>query len=242
MAAGAAAAVGAATGGWGYVAMGAISLVGSLLGGSRKKYTYKPNETWLSMREDVMKGIQEGLEAGGYTWSEEMGDNLFRTAKEDIARDYAGAEESVREVTAPYGAIGALGRGVTDVNIAKAQETSRAGRDLDVARETQKLNSYSNLLQQGGQIGDPNLPGAQLEVGANAGYQTPMQNLGRGIETGIATGMNFYQADKDRNFYQNWLTSMGSRNKGVDAISNLTANRPSFNSNSNIKWNPSWIK
>ncbi len=194
-----------AGGPWGAIALGGIAAVSSLFGG--KKATYQPNPEWLGMREDVMRGIRRGIEEGGYTWSEEMGDTMFRHASESIATRFEGAERKVLEATVPYGAVGAAGRGVSAVNIAEAQETARAGRELDIARESTKLQSYSNLLQMGGSIQDPNLPQAQLDAYNAAGAPS----VGGAIETGLATGLNIYSAQKDKDFWQNFLLQKQGR-------------------------------
>jgi len=197
------AATGAAFGPWGAVIGGAIGFAGSLFG--KKEAKYQPNPQWLAMREDVMKGIREGLEEGGYTWSDEIGDKLYRGAVEDIATRYSGAERRIVESMAPYGNEGAMGRTLTNVNIARAQEEAKAGRDLDVAQEMQKQQSYSNLLQLGAGTPDPNLPSLQADM-FNA--QQGGGNVFQAAETGLATYMNLESAQKKEEFWNKWFDRM----------------------------------
>lgn len=175
---------------WQIIAAAAISAMANR---GNKAPRYTPNPEWLKMKEDVMRGVRKGLEEGGYTWSEEVGDQLYRGAMEQSAQHYAGANRRVVESMAPYGNVGAMGRSLSNLNIARAQEESKIGRELDTARETQKLNSYNQLLQMGGSMQDPNLPGAQQDLAAyNAG---PKSNIWNALETGASTYLNLTAAN-----------------------------------------------
>ena len=198
------AATGAAFGPWGAVAGGVIGFLGSYAAGGKKAW-YSPNPEWLKMREDVMRGIRGGLEEGGYTWSDEIGDKLYRGAVENIAQSYSGANRRILETMAPTGNVGAMGRTLTNLNIARAQEESKVGRELDVAQQTQKLQSYSNLLQLGAGTPDPNLPSLQAEM-FNASQPKP--SFFGAVETGLSTYMNLSAAQKKEDFWNKWFDRM----------------------------------
>lgn len=199
---------------WALVAAAAISAISASKAGSRK---YTPNPEWMAMRSDVMSGIRKGLEEGGYTWSDEMGDQLYRGAMENIAQTYGQAERRTVEAMAPYGNRGAMGRSLTAMNIARAQEEARAGRELDIAQQTQKLQSYSNLLNLGAGMQDPNLPQAQFDF-AKMGQPSP-------LETGVATYMNLSGAEKSEQRWSNLFNRMvppsGSTAVNVPSSSSL---------------------
>lgn len=204
---------------WSMVAMGALSFAGSLFGGRGKKQVqYQPNPEWLAMREDVMRGIRTGLEQGGYTWSDEMGEQLYRGALENISQSYSGAERRVVESMAPLGNRGAIGRTMTNLNISRAQEESKAGRDLSIARESEKLKSYSNLLQLGAGTPDPNLPSLQADM-FNASQ--PTSNIWGALETGVATYANLASADKREGFYNKLFERMVPPQSPVATPSNI---------------------
>ena len=202
---------------WEIVAVAAIS---SILGGkSRKTPAYQPNPTWLKMQEDIMTSIDKGLAAGGYTWDDTTNENLKRLAVESAAIPYKGAQERVVSQMAPYGNIGAMGRGLVGLNTARAQDESTALRTIDVKREEQRLGSFNQLMGLGAGIQDPNLPQNQINA-INAQRPSTAQMVGSGLATGLGTKMNLDQAEANMNFWNRFTPnqSMGLINspKTVD--------------------------
>ena len=214
------AATGMAGGPWGAIAGAVIGGIGGMLGKKQAKYT--PNPEWMAMRSDVMSGIRKGLEEGGYTWSDEMGDSLYRGAMENIAQTYGQAGRRTVEAMAPYGNVGSMRRSLSSINIARAGEEAKAGRELDIARESTKLQSYSNLLNLGAGMQDPNLPQLQASL-ANVGQ--PRSNLMSGLETGLATYMNLTgaQASEERwnKLFDRMVPPSGASPVNVPSSSNL---------------------
>jgi len=206
------------------VAMFASSVIGAL-GSKKKRFKYKPYGSWLAMKDDVMKGIRKGIEDGGYTWSEEIGEKLQREALLDISKTYEGTQRRAVENLIPYGNIGAAGRASEGVAIARGQEESSALRQFDIARETQKLSSLQSLLQMGSGMSDPMLPGA-----AGQFNQQP-SNIPGQIATGFEQGLSGYMFRKDageeRDFWRNFLNkssgSGGGSSIGFTGIPSVTS-------------------
>jgi hypothetical protein len=204
------------------------AVVSGLLGGkSRKTPNYTPNPDWLKMQTGVMNAVRAGVEAGGYTWDDAMNTILKRSAVESAATPYKGANERVVSSLAPYGAIGAMGRGLSSINTARAQEESTALRNVDIAREQQKQTSYGQLLGLGAGIQDPNLPQQNVNM-LNAQRPSTAQNIGAGLSTGLGTYINLNQAQQNTDFWNNfqknqmgigntqWNSGQGNSLSGVD--------------------------
>jgi len=171
----------------------AISAIGSFFGSDRDEVQYQPNPKWLQMQEAVAKGIRKGIEAGGYTFSEETANQLKRQASLDIAASYRGAEEDIKASLAPYGNVGAMGRGLVGLSAARAGQTAEARRGIDIARETTRLESQQNLLGLGAQMRDPNLPQLQADLSNQQNVLPTSARLGLAGSEGVATGLNVYQ-------------------------------------------------
>jgi len=197
------------------LAMVASSIIGA--SSKSKQFKYKPYGPWLAMKDDVMKGIQQGIKEGGYTWSEAVGEKLQREAMLDISKTYEGAQRRAVENLIPYGNIGAAGRASQDVAIARSQQESSALRGLDVARETQKLSSLQTLLQLGSGMSDPNLPGAGPQF--NRSIENPIAGIARGFEQGLAGWQYQNEADKERNFWQDYLNRSNQNQFSVSGSS-----------------------
>lgn len=189
---------------WEIVAGSVIS--GILSGKSRKVPNYQPNPTWIKMQEDIMTSIDKGLTAGGYTWDDTTNENLKRMAVESAAIPYKGAQERVVSQLAPYGNIGALGRGVVGLNTARATDEATALRNVDIKRAEQKLGSYNQLLGLGAGIQDPNAPQNQINM-LNAQRPSTAQLVGGGISTGLGTMMNLQQSQQNTDFWNKYLQS-----------------------------------
>lgn len=204
------------------------SAISAILGGKSRKATYTPNPDWLKMQTGVMNAVRSGIEAGGYTWDDAMNTILKRSAVESAATPYKGAQERVVSSLAPYGNIGAMGRGLSSINVARAQDEAGALRNVDISREQQKQTSYGQLMGLGAGIQDPNLPQQQVNM-LNAQRPSTAQNIGSGLATGIGTYMNLNQAQQNTDFWNQynmrsqglgntqWNSGLGNSLSGVDA-------------------------
>ena len=155
-----------------------------------------------------MQSINKGIEAGGYTWDDITNENLKRMAVEDASIPYKGAQERVVSQMAPYGNIGAMGRGLVGLNTSRAQDEASALRNVDIKRAEQKLGSYNQLMGLGAGIQDPNAPQNQINA-LNAQRPSTAQLIGQGLSTGVATYMNLDQAQQNQNFWNNWAANQG---------------------------------
>lgn len=104
---------------------------------------------------------------------------------------------------APYGNVGALGRGLVSMNTARAVDESTALRNVDIARQEQKLASRNQLMGLGAGMQDPNLPQANINA-MNAARPSTSQLIGGGLATGVGTYMNLNQAQQNTDFWNNW--------------------------------------
>ncbi|MCR4287036.1 MAG: hypothetical protein NUW09_03380 [Deltaproteobacteria bacterium] len=203
---------------WAIVAASVIS--GMMANWGREDATYTPNATWVKMREDLMRNVQTGLDAGGYTWDDATNATLKRLGVESAATPYKGAQERVMSGMAPYGNVGAMGRALTGLNTARAESETTAARNVDMAREQAKQTSYGQMLNMAGSIGDPNLPQAGISM-LNSQKPSTMQILGTGLATGIGTSMNITQAEKNAAFWDKFLTAQsGGTNPLMSSSSN----------------------
>lgn len=182
------------------------SIISGLLSGQSNSASYTPNKTWLSLQESLMKDISSGLEAGGYTWDDATNALLKRSAVESAASPYKGAQERVVSSLAPYGNVGAMGRGLISLNTARASDEASALRNVDIAREQQKLGSYGQLMSLATGIGDPNMPSMQTGL-YNASNPSSSQVWGNALATGLGTYMNLSQAQSNNDFWNKYLAS-----------------------------------
>lgn len=211
---------------WAVIAGAVISA--AMSGKSRKTPRYTPNPDWLKMQTGVMNAVRAGVEAGGYTWDDAMNTILKRSAVESAATPYRGAQERVVSSLAPYGNIGAMGRGLSSINVARAEGEAGALRNVDIARQQQKQTSFGQLMGLGAGIQDPNLPQQQVNM-LNAQRPSTAQNIGSGLATGVGTYMNLDQAQKNTDFWNQynmrqqgfgntqWNSGLGNSLSGVDA-------------------------
>ena len=206
---------------WGVVA-GAV-LSGILGGKSRKVPDYQPNPVWKKMQEDIMQSVQKGLAAGGYTWDDVTNADLKRLAVESAATPYKGAQERVVSSMAPYGNVGALGRGLSGINTARARDEATALRTVDIKRAEQKLGSYNQLLGLGAGINDPNLPQNNINA-MNAQRPSTAQLIGGGLSTGLGTYMNLDQTRQNTDFWNNYLVNQNTG--GVTPTTGLRQYQP----------------
>jgi len=168
----------------------------------------KPYAPWMQMQDKIMEGIKRGLDAGGYTFSDELANELIRKGMEDVGRAYEGAGRRVTEQLVPYGNIGAAGRGLEKLESARAGTESGIGTKIRGLQEQTKLKSYENLLSMGQQMPDPTMQTQLLK------YQTPTtaQAWSGAAEQGLSTYLNLSQADRDRKTWQNLMSREGPAN------------------------------
>lgn len=184
---------------WASVGVAVVGGIVSMLGSKRKKVKYRPNPSWLHMKESVAAGIREGIELGGYTYSDETADILKRQASLDIARQYTGVEADIKASLAPYGNIGAMGRGFVGLATAEATEKARARMDIDMTQETQKLASYHQLIGQGSAMQDPNLPQLGASLANQQNVLPTSARLGTALGEGAAAGLNMWSYNQSMN-------------------------------------------
>ncbi len=161
----------------------------------------KPYGPWLEMQDKIIEGIKRGLEAGGYTFSDDVANRLIRKGLEDIGARYEGAARRVKEQIVPYGNIGAAGRKLEGIEAERARAESAIGTDIRTLQEQTKLRSYENLLNLGRSIPDPMLNYELMR------YQTPTtgQAFVGAAEQGLSTFLNLSQAQRDKLFWQNMM-------------------------------------
>ena len=203
---------------WEIVASAALS---SLLGGKSNKARYTPNPTWSKLQETLMTDINKGLESGGYTWDDVTNEQLKRSAVESAATPYRGAESRVMGSLAPYGNVGAAGRGLVSLNTARAMDESTALRNVDIQREQQKINSQQQLMGLAAGVRDPNLPQADINA-MNSQIPSASQNFGSALATGVGTYMNLNQAQQNQDFWNQYL------NKPMGLLKSNTTSTPSI--------------
>lgn len=167
-----------------------------------------PYAPWMQMQDKIMEGIKRGLDAGGYTFSDDLANELIRKGMEDVGRAYEGAGRRVTEQLVPYGNIGAAGRGLEKLNSARAGAESGIGTKIRGLQEQTKLKSYENLLSMGQQMPDPTAQTQLLK------YQTPTtaQAWSGAAEQGLSTYLNLSQAQRDKQTWQNLMNLEGPAN------------------------------
>jgi len=178
-----------------------LGVMDTFFGGDKGGYQYQPYGPWMDMQNDIYAGIQKGLEEGGFTFSDEIADKLIRKGLEDVGWKYEGAGRRVTERLAPYGNVGAMGRGLVKLEEARAREESGIGTKVKLLQEQTKLKSYENLLRTGGSMGDPTLPGYQGQL-MQAQQPSKMSNLLKAGEQGYLTYLNLSQAERDRALWE----------------------------------------
>lgn len=207
---------------WAMIAASAVSAgLSSLLSGDTSSASYTPNAAWSSMQESVANAIKAGLENGGYTWDAATNDLLKTMAKQSVASSYSGGAQKITSSLAPYGNVGAYGRGLSDFYSSKASSESSAANNIDIQQQLEKLKSYSNLISQGSGMQDPNL--SQVQMGLfNAKQPTSTSNLGDALSTGIGTAMNMYKyTTGQKNATDFWNNYFGSGSSSTPYTSML---------------------
>jgi len=175
---------------FGSLILGGVSALGSIFGSQTQQFT--PFAPFVDLQAAVFAGIQQGIEQGGFTFSDQIANELKRQAAFQVDSQFKGAAQKTTAALTPFGNVTAAGRGLSAINTGRALATSQAQNNVDIQQELQKQKSLQGLLALGAGTQDPTLPAF------NASNKFPNQQgvFGNALLQGAATGLNAFQAQQ----------------------------------------------